>query len=784
MSAINEEAALQLQQLQRNGSGSGSVEENSPEKDDSPARAPPRKRRRIVISCTECHRRKQKCDRKLPCTNCESRNKQDSCRYETGAPTAKEQRGSTSSNGDIPPGSKRGPDDTIPRKVANFGYSATGASTLGFLKKIDGANPDEPLSRLAIGSSEQDDAFGARERYKSLIRQLPARTYVEKLVDMYFEHFNWQYYGLEQDVFMAQLEEWNSLPFNLLNTAGPQGLSADLRAFPALLFQVIASALMALPPGPDEFFDSLKYAGTMSWDDLATDYSESGVAVLSLLGKRQISLTTVLAGFLRSAFLKYSGLVTEAWHAIGSSIRDAQELGIHKDSLDPKPKGDDAEAVLENQWEIQRRRKVWMILMGWDLHTGIVLGRPTTIDRSINYTLPVDAPLPKDRRKTPVLPRAEHDPPTPLTRALWSYESMKPLSSILDLEKEGPMPKNFTRVDKIHEELVELDSRTPPYFRLENPDTRFDDLPECYWIPQVRGSLPQLMSFNYMALHRPYIFTRAQSRTEALKASIKMLEYQKEHFLSLNPQQYKTFSLFFGTFDAIVLMATIFILFPKEHPELVSKALQHYQWSVQRFEVMSERNTLAKAALGVLQAIYVRLKKSLGIGFVCANKPSQQAVPPSNGTPASASANSELAASPQVDGSATSLGGSISGTSTSTFTPTTATSSGASDMFSMPTSASGTTDLSATIAGNGFGESGLGDLSLPPDFDWSSIQPIYAMADVVYNDLNGVSDGGVSGPSWAASTPVMQNIENQPWQFEGEFGDDSVWNLFNQYNPF
>lgn len=250
------------------------------------------------------------------------------------------------------------------------------------------------------------------------------------------------------------------------------------------------------------------------------------------------------------------------------------------------------------------------------------------------------------------------------------------------------------------------------------------------------------------------------------------------------------FSLFFGTFDAIVLMATIFILFPKEHPELVSKALQHYQWSVQRFEVMSERNSLAKAALGVLQAIYVRLKKSIGLGFVCANKPSQQGLPPpSNGTPASVSANGEVTASPQVDGSAASLGGSISGASTSTFTPTTtatAVSSGASDMFSMPTSASGSTDLGAAAAA-GFGaESGLGDLSLPADFDWSSIQPIYAMADVVYNDLNGVSDGsgGVSGAGWPASTPLMQNIENQPWQFEGEFGDDSVWNLFNQYNPF
>lgn len=203
---------------------------------------PPRKRRRIIISCTECHRRKQKCDRNLPCTNCVSRNKQDSCRYEAAAPTAKRAReyggassapvtnaeisaevsggqqqhrvGHRPSKYDIDPRLKSsavaapsegsGADEVSSAgppvvklasngDVANFGYSGTGASTLGFLKRIDNAQkPGESLSSLAMGA-ENKAYFGTRERYKSLVRQLPARPYIEKLVDIYFKDFNWQY---------------------------------------------------------------------------------------------------------------------------------------------------------------------------------------------------------------------------------------------------------------------------------------------------------------------------------------------------------------------------------------------------------------------------------------------------------------------------------------------------------------------------------------------------------------------------------------------------------------
>lgn len=80
-------------------------------------------------------------------------------------------------------------------KLTNFGYSSTGSSsTLGFLSKIDGTNANESsLSSMAMGRENGGEYFGTRERYKSLIRQLPARSYTEKLVDIYFKDFNWQY---------------------------------------------------------------------------------------------------------------------------------------------------------------------------------------------------------------------------------------------------------------------------------------------------------------------------------------------------------------------------------------------------------------------------------------------------------------------------------------------------------------------------------------------------------------------------------------------------------------
>ncbi|KAK7752896.1 hypothetical protein SLS62_005055 [Diatrype stigma] len=838
----------------RNSFDNHKHDEGSRDQQDTQSKGPPRKRRRLT------------------------RNKESSCQYETGRPVRKDSRNEpVRSDEDRSPPQTEEQRTSAPHKAVDFGYTNNGSSPLEILKKIDGTG-GESIPGMPADTYDRD-SVGVRERYKSLVRQLPARTFVDQLIAVYSRDINWQYCGLDIPILQDLVDQWYNLPFSLLSSAGPQALDPMLRALPALLFQLMASALLYVPDSAHETFNSLKYAN-MTFDDLALEYSESGVAILSLLGKRQMSIVTVLAGWVRAGFLKYTGQVTESWHQVGTAIRDAQEIGLHRDQYDPQPTpDDDSDTILHKLWMSQFRRRVWMTLLSWDLHTGAVLGRPTSIDfRQINRSMPIDVVLPNEKKKMPLVPRGEGDPPTPLTRAIWGFELMRPLREILDLEKEGPFPKDFTKVDRLHQKLLDIQASTPAPFRLENPDTRFDDRPECWWLPLVRPNLPQLMAFNFMALHRPYIFTRAASRHEALKASLGMLEAQRIYFSVMKPHQFRTFGLFFGTFDAVVMLASIYILFPREHVELLPTAVQHFRWAVERFERMAERNRLAQAALGVLRAIYIRFKKAVGAQFSCeqicrgidiaagsltlgvscppgvnnntnnnhtttpgsvsdamsttltnnSHSSSDASRHPSTASSSGGGGGVNSATTSTVPASRSSLdGGSISGGSAG---PTPA-ASGKSAADAAASAGGDITNSTGNIFDTPAGAAT--DWTFPADFDFSTIMPMYPMGDVAYNDLTGVlagTDGNANhngnndiihhnggGGGWsdatlspgtalhtmqstpAATTPghnnnsginnnggsfLQEQDQEQPWLFGGDFGNDTIWNLLNQFPSY
>lgn len=294
-----------------------------------------------------------------------------------------------------------------------------------------------------------------------------------------------------------------------------------------------------------------------------------------------------------------------------------------------------------------------------------------------------------------------------------------------------------------------------------------------------------------------------------------------------------SFQLFFGTFDAVVLMASIFILFPKDNSEYIPAALQHFQWAVERFEAMSERNRLAAAARRVLQAIHYRLVKALNV-----QAPSHM---PLLGIPKNDSATVELSGAStgsdsrlqnnSINNNNIQNTGSVSTTgespSLTNFTgPGSGSGSGSTrgtSIFTTPgesgdpggsiaaggafTAVSSTTPIDPGLTAIGDNDDEIttkpnttSDWSLPEGFDWSSIQPVYAIADVAYNDLMGFSSGGeatmgtgggsTSMPHWAGGTPLLNEAPNdvgegdaQGWLFGGDFGNDSVWSLLNQYPP-
>lgn len=282
---------------------------------------------------------------------------------------------------------------------------------------------------MASAAAVSAGMTGLKDKYKSFIRQLPSKQHVEILVLTYFKESNCQYYPLDEGIFREQLKNWNSLPFATINK-GPLELSGDMQFFPALLFQILASALQFQPPSYDPSLDTLKYAADMTFDDVASEYSESGQQILCLLGKRQTTLVTVQAGFLRTQYMKNCGMVPESWHHLSQTIRDAQEIGLHKDHIDQRAR-DEKQDVLELLWIQQLKRRMWLILSLWDVHMGIVLGRPRSVDsRDPRPPFPIDAPIPKNYRAEAPNPRQDTDMPTPLTKLLWNAELGAPLWDI------------------------------------------------------------------------------------------------------------------------------------------------------------------------------------------------------------------------------------------------------------------------------------------------------------------------------------------------------------------
>ena len=286
------------------------------------------------------------CDRDLPCSNCRSRSKESACFYEAGAPTAKradakqslspESTDEAAQVGGNPPASKRVPvsalienswapnstldacgDMPMSSMAEDWGYSNTSTSTMGFLKTIEAAAVTETdgdgaraVSSLGLVASRNSSA-ALKEKYKNLIRQLPTKTYLNKLVDMFMTNLNCYYSLVDSAIFERQLEEWNGLSFKALKAA-PEGLTPDLQVLPAVLFQIAASSLLSLDERPDPEFDNLKYAANMTFEDLAVEYSEVGAAIVNLFGKKDLTVTTVQAEFLRTSFLKFTKNVTES----------------------------------------------------------------------------------------------------------------------------------------------------------------------------------------------------------------------------------------------------------------------------------------------------------------------------------------------------------------------------------------------------------------------------------------------------------------------------------------
>jgi hypothetical protein len=176
-----------------------------------------------------------------------------------------------------------------------------------------------------------------------------------------------------------------------------------------------------------------------------------------------------------------------------------------------------------------------------DVSCAVILGRPLLLDWSRPLpTPPIDVEVPPNRRHVPLVARnPTKDPPTPLTRGIFLMEIAQILRDTQILEHDGPYPKDFRKVDQLHKKIEKVQEELPAFFRMENPDTRWDTPERQLWLNDARVYFDQMINFALLALHRPYIFHRKVSRDVALQVCLGTLHSHQSVFSDLPMVSYR-----------------------------------------------------------------------------------------------------------------------------------------------------------------------------------------------------------------------------------------------------
>ncbi|KAK4105639.1 hypothetical protein N658DRAFT_556074 [Parathielavia hyrcaniae] len=319
----------------------------------------------VPLSCSECKRRKQKCNREFPCGHCLKRGVSHRCKFESkpvkpkaakenhpqdGQPSASRKRSlDGSDNGLLPDGDA---DDDDSGSDVDVGSVLNG---MGYMSRhLPQCNGPKQVAGVTV---EEDD--GQSDELKAVLPLMPEKRYTDCLVDNWLNGPNHQYYALYPAGFRAQYRGWWSTPRSKV--------TAELTS---LILRVCACSL--------HFIIEENVRARLE-AELDTDLSAFANRMHAAAEKLSVSIPPGKGGlvhvqqlFLTAFWFKSAGKFTEAWHALSKAIQAAIEIGLHQDSLQ--------EGMLD--FDREMRRRIWVILYFWDFSLNSFLSRPRLINHA------------------------------------------------------------------------------------------------------------------------------------------------------------------------------------------------------------------------------------------------------------------------------------------------------------------------------------------------------------------------------------------------------------------
>ncbi|KAH7311279.1 hypothetical protein B0I35DRAFT_62812 [Stachybotrys elegans] len=180
-----------------------------------------------MISCTECKRRKQRCNQEWPCNHCRARRMVHSCDFQS---TTKTQTDARSSH-------KLPASDAATASITDDGGDVDGMASAE-LNSL-GYGRDDLFCALSLHPC-QAMSYKLPGRVQEAFRAVPPKPYADMLVKFFLDNINHHYGTLCQETFLQSYLDWWS--HRQANKENPHSSSPHI-AFAALILQMCAVAV-------------------------------------------------------------------------------------------------------------------------------------------------------------------------------------------------------------------------------------------------------------------------------------------------------------------------------------------------------------------------------------------------------------------------------------------------------------------------------------------------------------------------------------------------------------
>ncbi|KAF8195834.1 fungal-specific transcription factor domain-containing protein [Mycena galopus ATCC 62051] len=579
-----------------------------------------RQRTRVSFSCGECHRRKQRCDRNVPCSHCVARKVPELCkaympgksdqdvsvrlaRLEHIIEMALPQFVPPGTPGDASASAHRPmlddetrslPDEQDPRNGTFqsgrwYGNSASGSIAPGtVLEQLEhvvmpgsigdkgvgnGMNPFEmalpPPNDSILDAVQNGLEPSAADNLKTLVQECGVSPH--KVAELLSELPPTRTSAALVDYYFQAIN-WTRYPiserefrlaYNSICEHGTNGVGApsDVSFLP-LLFSVLAISVRLAPESiagdaRTRRVTSLRY------------YWSSRRSLLIAAVIQPDSLDIVLTRLLSARFLTFDRRITECYSQLGAAVKTAQALGLHRDGASMN-----MEPTL-----VEYRRRIWSYLYHADRSYALVLGRPNSIQDDYTSTLPPsnidDEPSPAHTRNP--LPLST---PTRMTYVILRHQLASIIGRMVHHFQQVRSVSHYSEVLAIDEELLHFINTLPSHFSLE-PDKSLDE--SSSYIPVHRYLLVTEVLFVRNSLHMPYILRKlktdryAHSRNACFESAMKDYDVRRAFQKTVSKDIQESLSNAYREFQTTLIAGIYLVLDPVGiHSAKMHEILDHF----------------------------------------------------------------------------------------------------------------------------------------------------------------------------------------------------------------